>query len=53
MNNKKNQKIIHHLFADENVHKVVDNVHNSLGQKVLSDFYYVSCTHSYQQIACE
>ncbi len=50
MNSKKDQKIIHHLIADEKVHKVVDNVHKSLSQKVLSYIYYVSGAHSYQQI---
>ena len=51
MNSKKNQKIIHRDYADENVHKAVDNVYKLLTQKVLSNIYYISGTHSYQQIA--
>ena len=51
MNSKKDQRIIHRPVADEKVHKTVDNVHKSLTQKVLSDIYYVSGAHSYQQIA--
>ena len=45
------QKIIHRFLSSQNVYKAVDNVHKSSVQDILYDIYYISGTHSYQQIA--
>ena len=47
------QKNIHNRIFRLNVDKVVDNVHNLVVQKIFTNFYYVSGTHSYQQVAVD
>lgn len=47
--------IVYEYSHSQNIKKIytnVDSVDNLLGQEIFSDFYYVSSTHGYQQIAC-